>query len=124
VDVKAGKAKDCFGNAYRLALHEPERFIYVEGYFAAKVLSNPIEHAWCIDSRTLRVVDSTLIWVGEYWGVPFRIDYLNQIVMEGGGFGVIDNLTMGSPLLTGVHSIEKAIDFRGYPPKRKAKAVR
>ena len=125
-DVKAGRAKYCFRNAYRLALLEPERFIYVEGYYAWKTLRTlpPIDHAWCVDARTLRVVDPTCNEGGEYLGVPFRLEYLCRIALEGGDFGVINNLAMDSPLLTGEHTVEEAIELRGYPRKRRAKAIR
>ena len=54
-DVKPGEMKGCFVNAYQLAIRNPRRFFYVEGYAMAVI---PTEHAWCVD-RAGNVIDNT-----------------------------------------------------------------
>ncbi|HWQ56689.1 MAG TPA: hypothetical protein VN442_23585 [Bryobacteraceae bacterium] len=45
----------------------------------------------------------------DYFGVPFRHDYLRAIILAKNGYGLIDNEEMDLPLLTGVHPAEYAV---------------
>jgi hypothetical protein len=67
-----------------------------------------MEHAWCID-RADFVADPTWLCGHDYFGVPFRHDYLRAIVLAKNGYGLIDNEEMELPLLTGVHPAEYAV---------------
>jgi hypothetical protein len=57
--------KQCFDNAYRLAVKSRGRLRYVEGYAAGII---PVEHAWCIDAND-RVVDPTWSDGVVYFGI-------------------------------------------------------
>jgi len=106
--IQTGPLKDCFRNAARLALRFPKRFTYVEGYAFFGPLNTPMEHAWCID-RAGFVADPTWVNGHDYFGVPFRHDYLRAIVLAKNGYGLIDNEEMELPLLTRVHPAEYAV---------------
>jgi hypothetical protein len=84
-----GEPKACFSNAGTLALENPD-LTYVEGQIL--VCGVPIDHAWCIDKEGI-VVDPTVCdpdHVGEYFGVPFRTDYLLKAVLRNKMWGVLD----------------------------------
>ena len=93
--------KECFSNAWHLA--SETGLTYVEG-FAFNVMF-PMLHAWCVDQEG-NVVDPT--WKTpedcQYFGVPFSMEYVNRIIFKRKRFGVIDNMQMDFPLLTGKHT--------------------
>lgn len=92
--TKRGVIKECFKNALDLSIRED--LIYVEGY-SFHIL--PILHAWCVDHAG-RIYDPTWKEPGnEYFGVPFRTDFVLKIVLEAGCYGVIDRWEMGFPAL-------------------------
>lgn len=97
---KVGKPKECFKNAYLLA--ENKGLIYVEGYAITKGVPVPTLHAWCIDKNDA-VYDPTWKDGIDYFGVPFDINYVRKTMLKTRVFGVIDNIKMGFPLLTGEH---------------------
>jgi hypothetical protein len=99
--VRRGEAKQCFGNAANLALGD-ESLYYVEG-FAMGVI--PTLHAWCARIDGV-VIDPT--WASakvplgkEYFGVPFKTDFLRKILLRRKSYGVIDDLEGRWPLLRG-----------------------
>ena len=96
--IKRGKMKECFMNAYRLA--ESSGFIYVEG-FAISSIGFPVLHAWCIDSND-NVYDPTWSDGKEYFGVPFKIEYVLKTMLKRKSYGVIDNFECRFPLISGV----------------------
>ena len=55
------QSKQCFYNSQKLALHNPGRYRYVEGFVNASV-GFPIHHGWCVvrDGDKEYVVDPTL----------------------------------------------------------------
>jgi hypothetical protein len=67
-----------------------------------------VAHAWCINSDNF-VVDPTWDEGTEYFGVPFRHDYLRRVLKAGSDDGLIDNPEMDFPLVTGAHSVDEAV---------------
>lgn len=100
-----GKKRECFHNAFRLA-SEADLF-YVEGYALSII---PMLHAWCIDADG-RVVDPT--WDPDenmaYLGIPLKWDYVIDILVSRGYYGVLDNWEQGFPLLTGDDDISDVV---------------
>jgi len=87
-DVNKGKDKECYANAARLALYNPE-YIYVEGIASPEFMNFPILHAWCIDKNG-NVVDPTWKTLGSvYYGIPFSTDFLRQTILKTGIWGLL-----------------------------------
>jgi len=55
------------------------------------------------------VVDTTWDEGMDYFGVPFRMEYVRRIADARKDYGLIDNEGMGFPLLTGAHAIVDAL---------------
>lgn len=93
-----GTAHKCYMNAGKAALDGLGT--YVEGYVS--VGGVPIAHAWLTDAAG-QVHDLTLSKPGsvrEYFGVPFRVDFLQRRVLETRLWGLLgDRSDVG--LLTG-----------------------
>ena len=90
-----GKPQACYQNSTHLALDLPH-LTYVEGYVT--VYGVPINHAWCIDEEGV-VVDVTIdraisgggtARIGEYFGVPFRADYVRKAAILNAHYGLLD----------------------------------
>lgn len=96
--IRRGKMKECFRNAYLLALSRPH-MTYCEGY-AAGIGIMPVMHAWCIDENG-QVVDVTWKDGRNYFGVPFKIAYVSRIIRSKKNYGIIDNWEHKWPLLRG-----------------------
>ena len=78
--MRSGLPRECFRNAASLALRKPDLYTYVEGYaFNRWVAVQPVAHAWCIDPVDF-VVDTTWEEGADYFGVPFRHEYLRRIL--------------------------------------------
>jgi hypothetical protein len=96
-----GRPRECFRNAATLALRNPNIYIYVEGYAVNTwIAMHTMAHAWCINSDDF-AVDPTWDEGTEYFGVPFRHDYLRQALNARRDYGLIDNPEMDFPLVTG-----------------------
>lgn len=101
--VRSGSPKSCWANAWSLARStsrrgsdgtlQAGRFLYVEGYAAALLPSGSalaVSHAWCLDLRTMEIVDPT--WAGEgtlfrsrahvYLGIAFSPAFMEAAVAE------------------------------------------
>ena len=111
--VRMGRPRECFRNAATLALRVPDTYMYVEGYAVNRwVAMHTVAHAWCIGSDKF-VVDPTWDEGAEYFGVPFRHNYLRRVLKARRDYGLIDNPEMGFPLVTGAHRVDEAvIDWR------------
>jgi hypothetical protein len=93
--------KGCFGNAARLVLDYPDRFIYCEG-FGESGIGIPVHHAWAIDRETGLVADPTWEALDRqfperemcpvYCGVEFDVDFLAEFLARVGSFGLLDNI--------------------------------
>jgi hypothetical protein len=91
LDVKRGIIKECFRNAAMLAMDEPDRYIYCEGY-AMSIF--PVLHAWCLTTEG-QVVDPT--WQRKhsgrsmmgvaYFGIAIKLRYLRRHLAEKGYWG-------------------------------------
>jgi hypothetical protein len=106
-------AKDmgqCYANALRAA--KTRRYVYVEGYAISKVASGRAQlHAWVTDPANSTVAfDPTWGSAAEYFGIPFRLEYLLKMHKALGHPGVLDaSWEMKWPLASGEHRIEDAI---------------
>lgn len=98
--VEIGTPKFCYQNAAELALANPGRFIYCEGYAMGVI---PVAHAWCVDLRTGLVVDPTWAAIGgvgeEYLGIPFLTEFLRLSLLNREVYGILENWEEGFPLL-------------------------
>jgi hypothetical protein len=107
--VRTGVPRQCFRKAVRLALRKPGFYTYVEGYaINTWVSGHPVAHAWCVDPEHF-VVDTTWEEDADYFGVPFRVEYVRRMAGARRDYGLIDNEEMGFPLLTGAHAIAEAV---------------
>lgn len=80
-DVKEGQPNRCYPQARALALAQPERFTYVEGY-AFHQVPVPIHHAWCVDEYG-NVADPTWVYAEQalYCGIAFAYDALHEKII-------------------------------------------
>jgi hypothetical protein len=82
--------KQCYQNATLLTLDFPH-LTYVEGKISCHGV--PLDHAWCIDEEGV-VVDPTIDnsdgHITDYFGVPFRTDYLHRAVTRNRVYGLLD----------------------------------
>lgn len=89
-----GTPKQCYSNAGRIALENPD-MIYVEGIIAHII---PIDHAWLINRKTGRVVDPTIKnneYARGYFGIPFCTWYLNLVLYKTKVWGLIHHTNPG-----------------------------
>jgi hypothetical protein len=87
--IDQGEMKMCFKNASELALWNP-RYIYCEGYAMPGTIPLPMHHGWCIDTETGLVVDPTWEDGFNYFGVPFKTEFVRQELLRREQYGVID----------------------------------
>jgi hypothetical protein len=84
-----GRLKECYHNAGILAV--TEGLAYCEGYAAAKNLTTPVAHAWCLDLEG-NVVEPT--WpdgfARDYFGVAFKVAYVKQCAANREEFGILE----------------------------------
>lgn len=85
-DIRKGKPRKCYQNAALLAMHHPEKYIYVEG-IAHGIIAT--EHAWCVTTDG-QVVDPT--WKSPencaYLGIPIAPEFLRRCTLESGYWGI------------------------------------
>ena len=118
--VRKRRLGRCFSNAWQLVESNPGKYIYVEG-FALSII--PMEHAWCID-RQGNIIDPT--WHdgrgSQYFGVPFKSDFVRATILERERYGVLTNWEHGYPLLRGADPavfLEEAIRAHGLERRTK-----
>ena len=73
IDVGMGKPKECFLNAYRVALSEPD-LLYTEGY--GMWFGIPMDHAWLTHRATGQIIDPTWAGVDDRFGKSELVSYL------------------------------------------------
>jgi len=87
-DVKYGKIKECFRNAFYLAEKRPD-LTYVEGYANSII---PVWHGWCVTADGT-VVDPTWRPIErenrDYFGIPFGLKFLYRRMCETKQFGIL-----------------------------------
>jgi hypothetical protein len=95
--IRRGPLGNCYQNATHLVMSDPDRFIYVEGYFISPCMSLVVgEHAWVLDRRNdngdCRVIDPA--WRdtkdAAYLGIPFSFDYMMSQLREHHIYGLLD----------------------------------
>lgn len=97
--VRRGRSKECFRNAFYLAMErEPYGWKYVEGM--AFSVAIPMMHAWVVDDKGC-VVDPTWKDGKDYFGVELPFHYVQKTVFKKKTFGVVDAYELRWPLLTG-----------------------
>jgi hypothetical protein len=99
----------CYRNALQAA--KTRRYIYVEGYAISEGSSGLLRHhAWVTDLVNPTVAfDPTWRCGLEYFGIPFKLDYVLTMLDASGHPGVLDDWEMKFPLESGVCRIEEAI---------------
>lgn len=96
-EITRGPMKECYRNATAQCTHR-ERWIYCEGYACGII---PVMHAWCYDTQTGKVVDTT--WrdnCHEYFGIVFKRTYVWRMMRLTGTYGVIDQWQHKWPVLS------------------------
>jgi hypothetical protein len=91
------KLRRCGFNSTRLALRRPD-LVYVEGYALTDHYTY-VGHSWVVDQAG-NVIDVT--WPNgsrEYFGVPFRHDYVARVCATGPQHTLIERWPEGFPLL-------------------------
>ena len=71
-----GEPNRCFNNASNLVLHNPDRYIYCEGF--ASVSFIPIHHAWVCNHQGEVLELTTETPAETYVGIAVRFGYLMQ----------------------------------------------
>jgi hypothetical protein len=91
--VRQREPRMCFMNAFDLALKDPDRFLYHEGY-AISDLGIPIHHAWVVDrNRPGFAIDPT--WkkatraTATYFGVPIETKLLIEQTLKNEVYGIL-----------------------------------
>ena len=104
---RMGRPSECA--TPRHFLRKPDMYMYVEGYAVNRWMTmHAVAHAWCIGLDNL-VVDPTWDEGAEYFGVPFRHDYLRRVLKARRDYRLIDNAEMDFPLVTGAHRVHEAV---------------
>ncbi|MEM9944198.1 MAG: hypothetical protein AAF939_21765 [Planctomycetota bacterium] len=110
--VGVGKFGVCFANAYRmLKRHGSSKgLIYVEGYAVSSTSGQAHLHAWCVNKERV-VFDSTWRNANSYFGIPFKTDYVQEVISqrERKGdlyFGLLDDWKSGFPLISKLGNLE------------------
>ena len=91
--IKGGAMKECFKNSYNLM--QKKGYTYCEGYAMGII---PVLHAWCLDKKG-NVVDPTWKDGTEYYGIPFKTEYVLETAIKREYYGIIDNWQDRWPLL-------------------------
>jgi hypothetical protein len=99
---RRGTIKECFRNTFKLVENNKD-LTYVEGFAITENIPLAIMHAWAVNSKG-EVIETTWKTPGSgYLGVPFNLNYVREITLKRGKWGVIDNWENGWPLLTEKH---------------------
>jgi len=95
----------CYANALHAAI--ARKWVYVEGFAIPKSGGLAVLHAWVSNPQNSGVAyDPTWRAGREYFGIPFRLDYVLRMCEKSGHVGVLDVWELGWPLLRGEDRIE------------------
>ena len=98
IDLR-GEIKECFKNS-AMAACLCRDLIYCEGYACGFI---PVMHAWCV-TLDGRLVELTWRDIGtEYFGIPFKSEFLRRKLLESKYYGLIDDWHNNWPLVRGKH---------------------
>jgi hypothetical protein len=79
----------CYANALRAAI--PRQWVYVEGFAIPRRGSLAVLHAWVTEPRNPVVAHDPTWRAGrEYFGIPFKLDYVLRMCEKTGHPGVLD----------------------------------
>lgn len=101
-----GQKKACYHNAYTAALMDKD-LIYAEGYACSGGIGIAMMHAWCVHRKSLSVIELTWDSGIAYHGIPFKTEYVGELLDANGEYGVLDNWRQNYPLITGEHNIKE-----------------
>jgi hypothetical protein len=86
--------KECFTNAYQIAMRYPDRYWYTEGYAQYSFLA--VNHAWLTEKRTGRIIDPTWVSLESkdgptpiYAGIRFSLELLTRRTLQTGYMGIL-----------------------------------
>ena len=106
-DYPMERAKECFKNAFLLCETYPE-LTYVEGFAISEIVGIPFHHAWAVDKKS-KVIDVTWEDGVEYFGVPFNQDYIRDLMLTKGTYGVFDFMSNEFRKMVRYNKIEEGI---------------
>ncbi len=92
-----GRRQLCYKYAVQACAFR-DNLIYCEGLAVNKNCSSvPLEHAWCLDVTTGKVVDPT--WKNKhqgigYCGIPFNFNFVKDVMLQTQFYGVLPHLHM------------------------------
>ena len=111
----------CYANALHAAI--AGKWVYVEGFAIPKPGSLAVLHAWVTNPHNSGVAyDPTWRAGREYFGIPFRLEYVLRMCKRTGHPGVLDIWELGWPLLRGDDPIEDVM-WKSDRPRRRRAAV-
>lgn len=110
--IKLMTPKECYSNSAKMMIHEPDKYNYVEGYYASGHLPFPIEHAWLEDKATGKVVDPTLGYqpTARYMGVVYPKKYVVHQMVKNGYYGIHSD---GNTVNDVVLGLDKDFPYKG-----------
>jgi len=89
--------KECYRNSFQTLIDNHD-LTYCEGFATSGIL--PVLHAFLVDMEGY-VVDPTWTDGIDYYGVPFKREFVISQTIKQETYGLIDNWSMGYPLLSG-----------------------
>lgn len=113
--VPMGEMRQCYRNAANLALSNPSKYTYVEGYGHNFITT---QHAWCI-TRDGTVIDPT--WKSPeacaYLGIPINYSFLVESLQRKRVFGIFDDVVKREMFTTAIDAMVHA-DWQTVIQKR------
>ena len=91
-----GMSRLCYANSANIAISEPKRVYYCEGYAISKSVPwlGPTDHAWLIDAISGLVVDPTWEDGTEYFGIAFRRSFLLERLLKSRVYGLLPDMRL------------------------------
>jgi len=118
--ARHGKMGECYHNSTHLAIDHG--LIYCEGYaVSGHVPCLPLLHGWCLNPKTLEVIDPTWKDGRDYYGVAFTPSWVRKVALSTKYYGIIDNWRGGDDYRTGMLSGKIKTTLWKHPVMRKLK---
>lgn len=98
---RRGMVKECFRNSTKAVMrNRDERIAYCEGYAMPDGIPFPMAHAWLLDLKERRVIETTWDKPGtDYFGIAFTRDYTINATIKRERYGLIEAWESDFPLL-------------------------